>query len=1395
MPFRQSPSTHTPYSIIAFDKGGVERKDDHDGTNGLMSKRVLTELVQNAPTDVFVFSHGWRGDVAAAIDQYNRWIDAMANLAADAARMGSLFRPMWIGLHWPSEPWGDEELGAGGAFAADASAPPPPAPANLLETYLDRLDLTQSLRARELMGIIFRENRVNAGAAVLPQSVADAYTELATLLGYESGPAGSDPGSDNSEYSAQAAFDAMNSTGVAFGGGSLGGLLGPLRQLSFWMMKKRARTVGEGGMHQFVAQLQQSAPNTRVHLMGHSFGCIVVSSICNGPNGVTALPRPIDSLALVQGAVSHWAYADAIPATGGRGYFNTMIRRPGVKGPIVTTRSVHDTAVGVFYPAAVSLALQDPSFVINPALIRWGAIGAFGIQGLSAAIDGVMQPETADYHFEAGKVYNLEASKFVKKMQGPSGAHCDIDGPQVAHAIWQAAFAGLTATPSFVPAEVVVVQGAGANTGRASTALVPATPLPVPAAPNIVLPKLTPPTEAEMPIPFGVQAETGQYLPPIQESDLDHIQKASQLAEIRAANANASHLAAIADVAPDNLEQTGWGVIFASATPSADKQAIKDALKPLLDLRASQAGDLFKVFDDVSGYQQGVTADQWLSARGSALNVVDPTQGVPYYLLIVGSPTEIPFEFQYDLDTYFAVGRLSFESPKEYAQYAQNIVNFEKGGGQQKTIAIFNTRNDGDRATALLHDQVAIKLANGDGSLKPLGGPQGYSLTTRLADTATKPELLKILRGEGEGGTPAILFTGSHGVAFSMADPQQRVKQGALLTQDWAGPGSPITPETYFTAAEVPSNIALNGLLHFFFACYSGGCPKLDTYSYGPGNQPVQIAKETLISRLPQQLLLQGAQAVIGHIDRAWAYSFQTNTGQAMVQSFRDPLVRLLQGRRVGDALDVFDQRWSVLSAGLLTLVQNREVMPNSVPASVMANRWVARDDARNYIVLGDPAARLKIANAPATAPGAGAASFGVAAAGPAPVMVEEAPAVAFEAHLDAKPILNFRDFTGVIAMKAAVSPDCSYQLVQGALAQAGDGSKVDVYIYSISAPHLVALLKGAVDRGAEIRVMYDPAQMAAADAQKLRSFGIDVRVAPSHDPRRVFTTCHQKFVVVDRKLVVLESANWANTSIPLRNAGEERKKGNREWMVRIDDENVADWYATLFDADWDIPSLGEAFAAAVAEAPLEALSVRAPRFAAPRDFPMTNFAGRSMTVSPLTSPDNYFDTLLPLLRSARKRIWVQQQYIEGAAGPAVPRLLDAISQKQRSGVDVRFIVSSRFNESWVATKETMHDAKLFNRLRAINLDNFTHCHNKGVIVDDAVIVSSTNWSENSIRRAREAGILIHSADVAGFFGQVFDDDWKTGWSVSTADSQATSFEAVAVPGGEDLTIDPADRV
>ena len=185
------------------------------------------------------------------------------------------------------------------------------------------------------------------------------------------------------------------------------------------------------------------------------------------------------------------------------------------------------------------------------------------------------------------------------------------------------------------------------------------------------------------------------------------------------------------------------------------------------------------------------------------------------------------------------------------------------------------------------------------------------------------------------------------------------------------------------------------------------------------------------------------------------------------------------------------------------------------------------------------------------------------------------------------------------------------------------------------------------------------------------------------------------------------------------------------------------------------------------------------------------------MTVTPLTSPDNYFGQTLQLIQGAKVRVWLQQQYIEEAGGPAVPQLLDAIAKRQRDGgVDVRIVISSRFPKNWEASKATLQDAGLFDHMRAINLENFVHCHNKGVIVDGAAVVSSTNWSENSIRSAREAGLLIHSPAVSDFYASVFDDDWKTGWSVDFADNKRRSFavEGIESPG-EGVEIEACDQV
>jgi hypothetical protein len=113
MPYETISGFDTRYALISFDKQGQERNDDPAAQDGLFSKTVLDDAKKDPPSHIFLFSHGWKGDLDAAKDQYNRWIGAMLKLSADRSTLGPGFKPLWIGLHWPSLPFGDEEFGTG----------------------------------------------------------------------------------------------------------------------------------------------------------------------------------------------------------------------------------------------------------------------------------------------------------------------------------------------------------------------------------------------------------------------------------------------------------------------------------------------------------------------------------------------------------------------------------------------------------------------------------------------------------------------------------------------------------------------------------------------------------------------------------------------------------------------------------------------------------------------------------------------------------------------------------------------------------------------------------------------------------------------------------------------------------------------------------------------------------------------------------------------------------------------------------------------------------------------------------------------------------------------------------------------------------------------------------
>ena len=106
--------------------------------------------------------------------------------------------------------------------------------------------------------------------------------------------------------------------------------------------------------------------------------------------------------------------------------------------PEIVSRSIHDRAVGTLYPWASAVSFSDGSFDAED-LPLYGAIGRFGIRAIKEAVFLEMLDESGRYDFKPGGLYNIECSKYICKGGGLSGAHSDIDGPQVAHALWQAA--------------------------------------------------------------------------------------------------------------------------------------------------------------------------------------------------------------------------------------------------------------------------------------------------------------------------------------------------------------------------------------------------------------------------------------------------------------------------------------------------------------------------------------------------------------------------------------------------------------------------------------------------------------------------------------------------------------------------------------------------------------------------------------------------------------------------------------------------------------------------------------------------------------------------------------------------------------------------------------------
>lgn len=120
-----------------------------------------------------------------------------------------------------------------------------------------------------------------------------------------------------------------------------------------------------------------------------------------------------------------------------------------------------------------------------------------------------------------------------------------------------------------------------------------------------------------------------------------------------------------------------------------------------------------------------------------------------------------------------------------------------------------------------------------------------------------------------------------------------------------------------------------------------------------------------------------------------------------------------------------------------------------------------------------------------------------------------------------------------------------------------GAKSSIDVWMYTITHPDLIAPLVAAERRGVAVRFIFEDRPFGSASPReaiaRLREAGVEV--IPDSDPDRYV---HAKTIIIDGNRIIVGTANWTKAAFTT----------NREVLVSLDDAKTAEALQELFEHD-----------------------------------------------------------------------------------------------------------------------------------------------------------------------------------------------------------------------------------
>lgn len=417
----------------------------------------------------------------------------------------------------------------------------------------------------------------------------------------------------------------------------------------------------------------------------------------------------------------------------------------------------------------------------------------------------------------------------------------------------------------------------------------------------------------------------------------------------------------IATLDPRDLSQAGWGLLMpAEDDRGARGAAIHEALAPLRDLRRAQVGALYREYFGVDGYRPGETKSKFLARNGAGPGPVRP-ESVPYYLLLVGDPGKIPYSFEEQLGVQHAVGRICFDTPEEYAQYARTVAAIERAGAWSSggSAVFFAPIHPDDELSAHTSKRFARPLARAIAAQHP-----AWQMSLVSGQEATRERLHRLLHRE----RAEFVCTAGHGMVFGEDDPRRAAHYGALLCQDWPGPRAwtdPIPPPFYVSGDDVgpyDGPTPTRGRIFLLAASYSLGAPGKDLRR-SPATRGASEPTDTFAAMLPRRLLCQpngGTLAVMGSHDRRLgdAMPLEPGASRQKIDLYSGVIRRILEGVPIGHARELFAAHYAETATALSVTLEEVEFGRTFDPQELVGP-WAESQDTRTLSIFGDPAVRL----------------------------------------------------------------------------------------------------------------------------------------------------------------------------------------------------------------------------------------------------------------------------------------------------------------------------------------------------------------------------------------------------------------------------------------------------